>query len=45
VEAANRPEGGAMVKITLPLSAIVLEAEDEAEDEDDEEMTATDGQR
>jgi two-component system sensor histidine kinase RegB len=39
-----------MVKITLPLSAIVLEAEDERDDEaededDDEEVSATDGQR
>jgi len=46
VEAANRPEGGAMVKITLPLSAIVLEPEDEPEDEeDDEEVSESHGQR
>lgn len=33
VAAGNRPEGGAIVKITLPLAAIVLEEE---EDEDDD---------
>jgi two-component system sensor histidine kinase RegB len=54
VEAANRPEGGAMVKITLPLSAIVLEpeAQDQADDgadddapRDDEEVSQSHGQR
>jgi len=34
VAAGNRPEGGAIVKITLPLAAIVLE-EEEDEDSDD----------
>jgi two-component system sensor histidine kinase RegB len=34
VAAANRPEGGAIVKITLPLAAIVLE-EEEAEEDDE----------
>jgi len=43
VTAANRPEGGATVKITLPLSAIVLEAADEDEDEDIEEQDEADG--
>ena len=28
----NRPEGGAIVAITLPLAAIVLEEEDDGED-------------
>lgn len=42
VAAANRPEGGAIVKITLPLAAIVLEEEETEvdDDEDDEEALA-----
>jgi two-component system sensor histidine kinase RegB len=36
VVARNRPEGGAVVTITLPLAAITLEEEDE-EDQDDED--------
>ena len=41
VAARNRPEGGAIVTLTLPLAAIVLEEEvDEEEELDDEAMSA-----
>ncbi len=40
VAAGNRPEGGAIVKITLPLAAIVLE-EEEDEDSDDGQAAET----
>ncbi|MFV0676651.1 ATP-binding protein [Variovorax sp. tm] len=45
VAAANRPEGGAVVKITLPLAAIVLEEEETEvdDDADDEEALAAAG--
>ena len=32
VEARNKPEGGAIVTITLPLASIVLESEEEVDD-------------
>jgi two-component system sensor histidine kinase RegB len=34
VEARNRPEGGAVVTLTLPLAAITLEEDEEDELED-----------
>ncbi|MFL9670203.1 ATP-binding protein [Variovorax sp. AB1(2024)] len=42
VAAGNRPEGGAIVKITLPLAAIVLEEEEEEEEDDEQEPAALD---
>ena len=36
VAARNRPEGGAVVTITLPLAAITLEEEDEEDQDDDD---------
>ncbi|OAK66735.1 histidine kinase [Variovorax paradoxus] len=40
VAAGNRPEGGAIVKITLPLAAIVLEEEEDEEEDDEQEPAA-----
>ncbi len=42
VAAGNRPEGGAIVKITLPLAAIVLEEEEDEEEDDEQEPAALD---
>ncbi len=41
VAAGNRPEGGAIVKITLPLAAIVLEEEEDEDDDGGQEAQET----
>ncbi len=41
VAAGNRPEGGAIVKITLPLAAIVLEEEEDEDDDGEQEAEET----